>query len=245
MKDNFSQQAALYAQFRPVYPQALYDFIFQQVRDFGLAWDAGTGNGQAASALSKKFESVVATDISMKQLDNASPAPNISYYCEPAEETHLAGNSVHLVTVAQAIHWFNFEKFYEEVRRVSAPGGLLAVWTYDLLKIAPVIDEIINHYHYVRLDGYWDPERKYVDECYRNIPFPFEEIDTPGFTIETNWTLAELEGYLATWSARQKYKAANGTDPVPAVIDEIARHWPPDERKKIVFPLHLRLGRIT
>lgn len=246
MKDNFSQQAQQYAQFRPLYPEALYYYILEQVPRRQRAWDAGTGNGQAARVLRNYFAEVVATDISLNQLAHAKELAGISYRNEPAGHTSLENGSVDLVTVAQAVHWFGFEKFYAEVRRVAAPGAIIAVWGYSLLRIDPYLDALIDVYHYDTLAPYWDPERRYLDEAYRTIPFPFEEpASIPLFTIEQEWGLPELEGYFSTWSALQKFRTSKHTDPLPALMSQLAAHWPAGTRRKIVFPLHLRLGRIT
>ena len=244
MKDNFSRQANVYAQYRPGYPKELFEYILGFVKEKDLAWDCGTGNGQSASELSTHFKKVFATDISQKQLDNAAAKENVIYALEPAEKTSLADKSVDLITVAQAIHWFKFEAFYTEVKRVAKPGAAMAVWTYSLLKISGEIDKIISEYHFSTLEKYWDPERRYVDDGYASIPFPFTEIKTPGFNIELNWSLKDLEGYLDTWSALQKFIAANAYSPVKEVMNKIEEHWGEAEKRKIFFPVHLRLGLV-
>lgn len=244
MKDNFSARAELYVQYRPHYPQELFDHIFSHVKENKLAWDCGTGNGQSAIPLSVHFKKVFATDISVKQLDNAPQKENIIYALEPAEKTSLAEGSVDLVTVAQAIHWFRFNEFYAEVRRVAKPGAVIAVWAYNLLKISKEIDSIIYDHHFKTLGDYWDPERKYVDESYATIPFPFREIKTPEFRIEVNWSLADLEGYLNTWSVLQKFITANSYNPVGDLVNEIKKQWGDAERRNIYFPVYMRLGTI-
>ena len=244
MKDNFSQQSAGYAQFRPNYPAELVEYIVSFVEEKGLAWDCGTGNGQSAKLLAHHFKKVFATDISSKQLANAHAAANIFYAREPAEKTSLANDSVNLVTVAQAIHWFDFEKFYTEVNRVAKPGAVIAVWTYSLLQVSPEIDSIIHEYHFKTLEKYWDPERKYVDDGYSGIPFPFATIETKPFNIELDWTLEELNGYLHTWSALQKFMAVNTVNPVPAIMEKIQQHWGDPARQRICFPVYLKLGII-
>src|SRR5437868_6193508 len=203
MKDNFSAQAAGYARYRPGYPQELFDFVNAHVKGNTVAWDCATGNGQAAKFLSKHFKKVYATDISQKQLDNAWQAENIFYSIANEENPSLEKSSVDLVTVAQAIHWFDFEKFYKEVNRVARPGAALAVWTYSRLEISDKIEPIISDYHTEFLKDYWDAERKYVDDRYVDIPFPFDEVVTPQFNYTVNWSLQSLEGYLNTWSALQ------------------------------------------
>ncbi len=242
MKDNFSQRASIYAQYRPDYLGELFEYILGFVKEKKLAWDCGTGNGQSAKVLSKYFQKVFATDISQKQIDHAHKEANIFYAIEPAEKTSLADKTVDLITVAQAIHWFDFENFYAEVNRVAKPGAVIAAWTYSLLHISPTIDPLINEYHYKTLENYWDPERKYVNDGYAGIPFPFEKIPTPAFSIEVNWSLEELEGYLNTWSALQKFIAANSYSPVPELVNNIEQHWGNSEKRKMIFPVHLKLG---
>jgi SAM-dependent methyltransferase len=244
MKDNFSQGAAAYAQYRPTYPGNLFAFILSYVKEKGLAWDCGTGNGQSARVLSKYFKKVFATDISQAQINNAHQEMNIVYAIEPAEKTSLADRSVDLVTVAQAIHWFNFEKFYAEVNRVAKPGAVIAVWTYSLLHISEEIDAVINEYYAVTLAGFWDPERTYVDERYETIPFPFTKIPVPDLKVEVEWTLEELSGYLNTWSALKKFIQIKSYDPVPAVINKIKPLWGGLQKRKIFFPVYLKLGII-
>ena len=244
MKDYFSKQSQAYAKYRPVYPPSLFEFIFSLVEEKQLAWDVGTGNGQTAAALAAGFSRVFATDISEQQINNAEKADNIIYAVEPAEHTSLQNESVNLVTISQALHWFNFPVFYEEVKRVAKPGAVVAAWTYTLLKIDPQTDQLIYDHHYDTLEDYWDDERIYVDEGYANIPFPFNQIPSPYFNIEVNWNLQQLEGYLNTWSALQKFIKINGTNPVPALMEKIKKQWPEDETRAIVFPIKLKAGLI-
>jgi ubiquinone/menaquinone biosynthesis C-methylase UbiE len=147
MKDNFSTQATQYAKFRPTYPQGLYDFINSEVKNKALAWDCATGNGQIAVQLAQTFEQVVATDISEKQLANAPQKNNITYKVEPAEKTTFKDHSVDLITVGQAIHWFNFGQFFDEVRRILKPDGLFIAVGYELMKINPAIDILIDNFY--------------------------------------------------------------------------------------------------
>jgi ubiquinone/menaquinone biosynthesis C-methylase UbiE len=243
MKDNFSKQSVEYAKYRPVYPQQLYDFILSNVDNKQTAWDCGTGNGQAAKELANIFDKVYATDISHKQIENAIREDNIFYSVQPAEQTNFADNSFDLITVAQALHWFQFDDFYREVKRVAKPDALFAAWTYSLLRISKEIDPLIETHHFNTLGKYWDAERKYVDQEYRNIPFPFTKIDTPVFSIEYEWTTEELKGYLNTWSGLQKFIAVNQYNPVDGLIIHIKSLWK-QEKMKIHFPLHLLMGRI-
>ncbi|MEO5563797.1 MAG: class I SAM-dependent methyltransferase [Chitinophagaceae bacterium] len=243
MKDNFSKQADVYAKYRPSYPKELFDFIVGNIKHKEDAWDCATGNGQSAKELAPWFNKVFATDISQKQIDNAYKSENIIYSVQPAEQTTFKENSFDLITVSQALHWFNFEKFYTEVNRVGRSGACLSVWMYSLLRISPEIDKIVETYHFETLHNYWDSERKYVDTNYSTIPFPYEEIKTPVFAIEYYWTLPELEGYFNTWSALQKFVIANNYTPVPELFKTISPHWK-QEKMKITFPLYMKMGKV-
>ncbi len=239
-KDLFSSHASQYATFRPTYPKELYDFLFSQVKSFESAWDAGTGNGQVARDLSKKFAKVFATDISDKQIENATRAENI-FYSVAGETTSFSDKSFDLICVAQAIHWFDREKFYNEVKRVARPNALLAIWGYGLLSIDFEIDKHIKDFYVNIVGPYWDKERRLIDEQYQTITFPFQEIKTPPFEFSFQWTLPELQGYLTTWSAVQKFIKANNFNPVDGLIEKIRSQWS-SETKQIRFPLFTRIG---
>ena len=166
VQDNFSAGAAGYAAFRPASPDEVFDFLYAHVRHFGTAWDCGTGNGQVAGRLADRFEQVIATDISSDQLKLAIQKDNISYRQERAEVTGIESASIDLITVAQAIHWFDFEHFYAEVRRVARPGALCAAWTYNLLKLTPEVNSVIDDFYQGTTRKYWDKERDLVDAGY-------------------------------------------------------------------------------
>ena len=242
-KDLFSKQAGQYAAFRPTYPVALYDFIFGQVGHFETAWDAGTGNGQVARDLSKRFNKIFATDISAKQIENAYPDKNI-IYSVAGETTSFPDNSVDLICVAQAIHWFDLNKFYGEVKRLGKSNAVIAVWGYALLSIGPEIDPLINDFYVNIVGPYWDKERKLIDEHYQTISFPFEETQTPTFSFSFQWKVEELEGYLNTWSSVQKFIGKTNVNPVEKLMLTIRPLWRP-EKMEIRFPLFLRLGKVN
>jgi SAM-dependent methyltransferase len=242
MKDRFSKHANQYAQFRPTYPPELFEFIYKHVRHLDTAWDCGTGNGQAARELSKNFSKVFATDVSTRQIEKAYQAENIVYSIAN-EKSSLDDHSVDLITVAQAAHWFDMQLFSQEVGRVLKPDGIIAIWGYGLLTIKPEVDLLIHHFYEMVIGSYWDKERRHIDEHYANLYFPFNEIQSPSFSIVVSWTLEDLKGYLTTWSAVQRYMMEKGHNPVDALIDDINKHWN-EERQIINFPLFLRLGRM-
>ncbi|MES2487003.1 MAG: class I SAM-dependent methyltransferase [Bacteroidota bacterium] len=242
MKDNFSAQAQGYAQFRPHYPPEMIAYIASLAKNRHAALDVATGNGQVAAALAHSFDAVHAIDISSKQLQNATQLPNIYYSEQPAEATNFADATFDLITVAQAIHWFNFGAFYKEVYRLLKPEGILAVIGYGLFTTNPETDRIIRHFYNGIVGPYWDAERRYLDENYTTIPFPFEEAAVPQFSNVLTWTFEQLTGYLETWSATQHYITANGTNPVDVIREDLRASWEKNN-KRVVFPLLLRIGK--
>lgn len=245
MKDNFSAQANAYAQFRPEYPQALFDFILDQAGEKKLVWDCATGNGQAAKVLCKHFEHVEATDISQKQLDHAHKAPNITYTLQAAEKTTFPAQYFDLITVAQAVHWFDFDAFFREAARVLKPGGCLAVWGYGTINLADdALDRALQHFYRHTIGRYWDAERRHIDEHYANIPFPWPLIPTPVFRLQFDWQRETLEGYLNTWSAVQHFIRANGVNPVTAFMQDLASYWHESDLKAVQFDIFLKIMKI-
>lgn len=244
MKDRFSSHSKEYAAFRPTYPKKLYDFILNHVGNRSTAWDCGCGNGQVAHDLSPYFEKVLATDLSAKQIENAVPGRNIEYAISKAEQTPFPDATFDLITVGQALHWFDLSLFFKEVNRVAKPNALLAVWGYSLLSVSTEIDPIITHFYTQTIGPFWDKERKLVDERYQTIPFPFEEIKTPPFEFSFHWTREHFLGYISTWSSVQKFIKETGNDPVRILHSELRPLWK-DEKKKVTFPLFLRLGKIN
>lgn len=243
MKDNFSSQSAEYAVYRPTYPQDLYDFLFSLVNEKDAAWDCATGNGQVARILAQHFQKVYATDISEKQLSQALQLPNILYKVESSDRADVPDDSFDLVTVAQAIHWFNFEAFYAEVKRTLKPGGVIAVFGYGLMLIDKKVDQVIHKLYEDILGKYWDSERRYIEEGYKTIPFPFEEVSAPHFQIKTTWSFSQMIGYLNTWSSLQHYKKANERNPLEYLMTELKDAWGDDAEKEVRFPILFRVGR--
>jgi SAM-dependent methyltransferase len=244
MKDLFSNHASIYAAFRPLYPQDLYDFIFKYVKEKNAAWDCGTGNGQVAQVLSKEFKQVYATDISQQQLDAAYHAANIRYSASAAETTSFDDNQFDLITVGQALHWFDHNTFFNEVKRVSKPGGVVAAWGYSILSISPALDVHLLDYYRNIVGPFWDAARKLVDEEYKTINFPFEEIKSPTFHITVTWTLDHLMGYLESWSATQKFMKVKGENPLPVLHEKLTPYWVEGETKVVKFPVFLRMATV-
>lgn len=242
MKDNFSDQSAQYAIYRPNYPAQMFDYLFSLVQNKDCAWDCGTGNGQVASVLAQHFVKVQATDISENQLKNALKLPNIVYRQAAAEEPIFEDSQFDLITVGQAIHWFNFDVFFAQVRRTLKADGVFAVFGYGLMSIDKALNGVIKKLYEQVLGKYWDVERRFIDENYTSVPFPFAELNTPKFQINTVWTFDELIGYLNTWSALQHYKRENERNPIDLVLIELKEAWGDAAKRDVVFPVFLKVG---
>src|SRR6201999_343775 len=96
-------------------------------------------------------------------------------------------NSVDLITVATAAHWFNHDEFYKEVQRVAKPDAIIAVWAYAEANISPETDKLMEWFMYDYLADYWPPGRWYIRESYETLPFPFQQIKTPDFKCRFDW----------------------------------------------------------
>lgn len=244
--DHFSAVASGYASYRPQYPAALFEYLAGLTDPRALAWDCAAGSGQATLSLVPWFDHIVATDASATQLAAAPAHPKISYRVAPAEASGLADASVNLVTVAQAAHWFDLERFYAEVRRASAPQAIIAMWCYGLHRMGADIDDVIDAFYTDVIGAYWPPERRLIEEGYRTMPFPFDELSPPSFDMTARWTLPQLLGYLRTWSAVDRYRAAHSEDPVIALSHELASRWgDADMQREVRWPLAMRVGRVS
>jgi SAM-dependent methyltransferase len=245
-KDHFSGHADCYEAFRPTYPNALFEYLASLCPVHDLAWDCATGNGQAAVPLAAYFHRVIATDASAKQIEQANGPDNIQFTVAGADSAPIDDGSADLVTVAQALHWFDIPRFYAEVSRVGRPGGILAVWCYQLQAITPEIDALVHHLYSDTVGADWPPERRLVEEGYRTIAFPFEELTSPPFQMQHSWNLERLRGYLSSWSSTQRYRARTGQDPLELIEAELETAWgDPARERDVIWPLHLRVGRIS
>jgi len=244
--DHFSLVSANYARFRPTYPAALFVWLAEKAPSRDLAWDCATGSGQASRDLAAHFKRIVATDASSAQIAAATAHPRVEYRVAPAEASGLPDAAVDLIAVAQALHWFDLNRFYAEARRVLKPGGILAVWCYGALSVeGETVNARAEAFYRDTVGPYWPPERRLVESGYRTLPFPFAEIPAPALAMEARWTLPELLGYLRSWSATARYIAAKGHDPVAPLATELSPLWTsPHDRRRISWPLAIRVGRV-
>lgn len=245
IRDRFSGHSKVYKKYRPKYPESLYAELLKHTPGRENCWDCGTGNGQVARVLAGHFKQVYATDISKNQLAQAPDLPNIRYNIQRAERTAFPDNTFDLITVAQAVHWFDLQEFYREATRVARPGAVLAVWGYGLLYFREPMDALISGFYREVVGPYWDGERRHIDSGYETIGFTLKKVGSlNGFRIEQPMDLETLQGYLTSWSSVQNYIRAKAENPVVPLIERLRKDWKEGKQKTAQFPIFGKIGRI-
>jgi SAM-dependent methyltransferase len=246
MTEYFNVRSNDYKKYRPVYPTGLFDFLADIAPANDLAWDCGCGTGQATAALSDYFDHVIGTDVTEGQIKNAIKKQNIIYKVNSEKNSELKNKSVDLVTCAQSLHWLTLNKFYKEVKRVLKPGGIIAVWTYNLFRVSKEIDGLIDKFYFDIIYNYWPEQRKHVESKYTELDFPFSKRPAPQFSMEADWSLDQLIGYLNTWTGVQNYIEFEAFNPIEFIENELRAIWAKNKqtKKKIIWPLTIKVGKI-
>lgn len=241
-KDYFSYNSAAYSRHRPGYPDSLFVYLSSICPSHKMAWDCATGSGQSAQQLSQYFDTVIATDASESQVSCAQKKDNVHYFVATAENSAIGNNRLDLITIAQALHWFDLPAFSIEIERTLKQGGILAAWSYNLLTVQADIDEQVNHLYSTILNQYWPAERAIVEEGYQSVSFSFEELLIPGFKMTIEWTFEQLISYLSTWSAVNAYITSNNQNPVDLIYPELLQNWGNiDKERTVAWPLTVRV----
>ena len=241
-KDHFSAQSEGYARHRPLSPRELFAYL-ADLSGRRLAWDCATGNGQAALALAAHFDQVIATDARRTQIEAAGDHPGVSFRVATAEDSGLPEAAVDLVTVGQALHWFDTARFFAEASRVLVAGGVLAAWCYELCRVSPDCDAIVGRLYTDIVGPFWPPERRLIEDRYAGIDFPGDELAPPPFEMTASWTADDMLGYLRTWSACQRYVGEHGNDPGELIEGELRTAWG-ERRRTVHWPLTVRVSRL-
>lgn len=244
-EDRFSDRAQEYSRYRPTYPPELFEYMARLAPSRALAVDCGTGNGQAAVGLAAHFDNVLAIDGSDAQLSRAAAHPRVTYRVSRAEDIPADDGSVDLVAVAQALHWFDFDRFFTRTRRVLRPGGVLAVWCYELFRTEPEIEGVLLRFYNETVGPYWSPHRRMVENGYADVRLPFDELACDRqFVMSVRWSLDHVLGYLSTWSAVREYQKQTGRNPLELVEPQLRTVWgPTDQLREVAWPVALRVGR--
>lgn len=239
----FAGHAAAYAAHRPRYPEALYRWLAECAPRLDLAWDVGTGNGQVAVGLAGRFARVHATDPSEEQLAHAEQHPRV-VYARGTYGTSLLDDSVDLVTVGQALHWFDLPVFFAEVRRVLHRGGFVAAFAYTHSQVTPTVDALVRQYYDVTVGRYWAKEHHLIHAEYRTLDLPLDEVAHPELAIEETWSLEQYRQFLRTWSSVQRFIAAEGEASVLAFEKDLASAWGGEPQRVVRWPLIVRAGHL-
>jgi len=240
--DHFSEKSEGYARSRPTYPDELFRLLAEKSPARERVWDCATGNGQAAVGLARHFGSVEATDASAEQVANAKATPGVTYSVQPAEQTNFADASFDAVNVAQALHWFDFDRFNAEVQRVLKPGGLVLVTSYGWTQVSGEFDGELERLVLDPIRPLWPPQNAHVFNAYRDIPFPYERVEFPPLAIELRWSLAQFMAYIGTWTATRRMLQSE-----PAFLERatagLAHAWGSETERTVTMPLHIQCGR--
>ncbi len=244
--DLFGARARDYARIRPSYPEALFDHLERLVPVRGLAWDCGTGSGQTARSLARRFALVIASDTSRRQLAEAKGlGDRVRLVAAAAEAAPIRSGSVDLVTVSAALHWFDLPRFFAEVERVARPGAILAAWSYFHAQVDPAVDAVLVRYAEEVVGPFWHSGLRLNRDGYGSIELPFARLEWPDVSAEANFRLADLERFLRTWSASLAWEKELGTDPVAEVADDLRRAWgDPARERRVRWPLHGAIARV-
>lgn len=242
--NHFSQIAGEYQKFRPDYPSELFQYLAMLCDEHNNAWDVATGTGQSAYKLAQHFDRVFASDISAKQIEHAKQKSNINYFVGSAEDAKLPDNSLDIITVSQALHWLDIDQFFQQVERVLRPGGILAVWSYQLFEVNSHLDSIIHKLYNETLDGHWSQRRLMLDNNFADVEFPYPKIEAQAFKMEQTWSFDHVKGYLNTWAGVQNYIQKEQASPLEGIEEQLRFAWcDTNHLKKVAWPLHLIVCR--
>jgi SAM-dependent methyltransferase len=241
----FDKGAEAYARFRPHYPQSLAAYLASLAPNTTLALDVGCGNGQLTRDLAKHFSAVTGVDPSEDQIAHCTAQANVRYQCAPAEDLPLPSHSVSLITAAQAAHWFDLPRFYAEVRRVAIPGAILALISYGVPLLEPILNDRFQRFYWNEIGPYWPAQRTLVDSGYATLDFPFAHIKGDAISFCLEWNLEEFLGYICTWSAVRQASQAGQDEVLKHFAEELARLWgEPTTKRPVTWPINMRIGRV-
>lgn len=245
MRTFDGRSSGIYSRSRPTYPAEFYYWLSQQVNSTDVVWDAGCGTGQAAIDLAAYFNRVEASDISESQISEATPHRKVQYQVFPAEKTQYPDNYFDAICVGHALHWFNLDEFWQEVKRVIKPGGLFVCWGYNWLTVGEQEDVVITEHVLPYLSSYWPEQSRLLWNQYHDIHFPFELMAVPTFDLYCNWTMSQTMDFMRTWTASQLRIQEKGDDFLVDANQVLSSVWEnPTQKKQVTLPFFVKAGRV-
>ena len=245
MQSYFDFSSDVYSKGRPTYPPELYLWLSNQVKNQQCVWDCACGTGQVSIDLAAYFEQVEATDISESQIAEAIPHRKVNYKVSPSEVCEYPDQHFDAICVGQALHWFDLEKFWPEVKRTLKPGGIFACWGYSWLSVCPEIDDIINSQIMSKLKPHWPAQNRTLWNQYDDVTFPLEMLDVPEFELTFKWNAYRLFDYMQTWSAIRALEHEDATQVLADAWDAIIKVWQePLEKREVTIPFFVKAGRV-
>lgn len=121
--------------------------------------------------------------------------------------------------------------------------GVLALVGYGLISVSSEVDKLVQKLYEDILGEYWDPERRYIDEAYQTVPFPFQELEVPEFSINYTWAIEDIINYLNTWSAVKHYEKKQHQNPVQLIEQELRQVWP-QQQTEVKFNIIAKVGKV-
>lgn len=234
-----------YARYRPDYPPSVLDLLVARCVRTEHALDVGCGTGQLSALLAERFERVTATDPSASQIAHATPRERVEYRVGAAEQIELPDESVDLVVAAQAAHWFELAAFYREARRVGRPGALLALVTYSVTKMEGDLGERLDRFYREEIHRFWPEGRMHVETGYRELAFPFDEMEIPVVANVQPLRLDSLLGYIETWSASKRARERGEGAIVDRFAEELRSIWgEPEAARPVRWEIAIRAARL-
>ncbi|KAL4426897.1 hypothetical protein ABPG74_008821 [Tetrahymena malaccensis] len=231
-------QGQNYDKYRPKYPSKFFDLILKDLNSKESYLDVGCGTGQMLFKLNSHFKIAVGTDLSEKQvsvatekISNNQNYMNVKVIQSDANNliSSLQKNSLplnyDLVTVGQALHWFEVEKFLQltqsKILNQNQNSRLaVAAYYWDGFDIDINNEQLsgkqIHEQYYNSIKNYYDFDRDNLYSNYKHYPFNkyFEQTSEDSFIEKDIFQLDDLVRYMKTSSAYNTLVEQNSKNPI-------------------------------
>lgn len=158
--NKFNKMQNDYSKYRPEYSNEAIEYILslQNIDNNFTIADIGAGTGKLSLPFVKRGLKLYGiepnSDMYKKCIENMKEYNNFSGILGSAESTSLDDNSINLLVVGQAFHWFNIDEFKRECKRILKDDGYIAI----LYNNGDYTKDVINKIH--ELSREYCPEYK-------------------------------------------------------------------------------------